>query len=633
MSHPAVASHSVSRPAWKFGASMRKPGSWWWSRRTSTPLFPRAGAFVLCAALLGCTASKPADERQDRGTLPTAGAVGVFGLRAAGETLAAVPSGFGLGMPAAGYHYVWQRCMDAACSSTIAVGTDAQTYPLVDADVDGFIRAGVYASNTCASGCGSSATVYSEANVVAGSAPTAGTVSLSGTWTVGSTLTAVPSGFAPGAPAGSLHYVWQRCSDAGCTSTTPVGTDGPTYTLAAADVDGRVRAGVHASNTCGSGCGSSATAYSTPTLVPGTAPTAGTVSISGIPWESLTAVPSDFTLGTPEASYHYVWQRCPDATCTSATPVGTDSPTYTPDAAGADGGRFIRAGMYASNDCVSRCGTTATIYSDATVVPGTFPVWGWVSVSGTWALGETLTADAVDFTLGTPAGSLHHLWQRCTELDCVEPLDVGAGPTYTLGNDDVNGFIRAGVYAENECASGCGTTTTAFSQPKLLLDVEWAHWHMPDSSFGCSSGTAPIPCPSSGEDGYGQDGNYLTAIDTFQTTAGTVLDWTTILYWQRAVPEATFTWTEATEYCAALTLDGEAAWRLPTYIELISIVDLGTSNPAVSAYAFSGTPAEAFWSSSPDAINAPYSAWAVDFGNGAAIIAPTGIANRVRCVR
>ncbi len=173
-------------------------------RAASVRMFGSAIAIALCTALAGCSASKSADD-QGAGTLPTAGTVSISGTTAVGQTLTAVPSGFTMGTPAGSYHYVWQRCADSGCASTTDVGTDSPTYTLAEPDVGFYVWVNVYVSNTCASGCGSSATVYSEPTVMPGTMPTAGTVSISGTWAFGQTLTAVPSGFTLGTPTGSYH--------------------------------------------------------------------------------------------------------------------------------------------------------------------------------------------------------------------------------------------------------------------------------------------------------------------------------------------------------------------------------------------------------------------------------------------
>jgi len=95
------------------------------------------------------------------GQPPTSGGASFTGTMDVGKTMTASASGFGLGDPAAGYHYVWQRCTSSSCTSVTNIGTDASSYKLVSGDAGKYIRVGIYASNSCFSNCGTSQTVYS----------------------------------------------------------------------------------------------------------------------------------------------------------------------------------------------------------------------------------------------------------------------------------------------------------------------------------------------------------------------------------------------------------------------------------------------------------------------------------------
>jgi hypothetical protein len=78
---------------------------------------------------------------------------------------------------------------------------------------------------------------------------------------------------------------------------------------------------------------------------------------------------------------------------------------------------------------------------------------------------------------------------------------------------------------------------------------------------------------------------------------GTVTDNVTGLMWQQASPLSGYAWADAVAYCSTLTLAGHSDWRLPTLIELYSIVDIGqpTMLQAISTYFSSG---DLIWSSS-----------------------------------
>jgi hypothetical protein len=113
---------------------------------------------------------------------------------------------------------------------------------------------------------------------------------------------------------------------------------------------------------------------------------------------------------------------------------------------------------------------------------------------------------------------------------------------------------------------------------------------------------------------------------------GTVTDKVTGLMWQQTVPAGTYTWEQAKAYCPTLTLAGHSDWRLPTRIELVSIVDFGRRAPAIDTTYFPSTPSNLFWSSSPLAGLSSY-AWVVIFETGFSYSYGVSSSNWVRCVR
>jgi hypothetical protein len=80
---------------------------------------------------------------------------------------------------------------------------------------------------------------------------------------------------------------------------------------------------------------------------------------------------------------------------------------------------------------------------------------------------------------------------------------------------------------------------------------------------------------------------------------GTITDNVTGLIWQKAVAPGTYTRAQALAYCqTTLALANHNDWRVPSYIELVSVVDHGRSNPSINTTFFPSPSGAWFWSSS-----------------------------------
>lgn len=121
--------------------------------------------------------------------------------------------------------------------------------------------------------------------------------------------------------------------------------------------------------------------------------------------------------------------------------------------------------------------------------------------------------------------------------------------------------------------------------------------------------------------------------DTSQ--AGVVLDKVTGLTWQATVSTNTYTWADAKAYCASLSLSGFKDWRLPSRIELVSIIDftIAKPGPVLDSTAFPGAPNTIFWTSSPQALYETTSAWYIEFDNGFPFYDQMTVLHSARCVR
>src|ERR1039457_4653090 len=210
----------------------------------------------------------------------------------------------------------------------------------------------------------------------------------------------------------------------------------------------------------------------------------------------------------------------------------------------------------------------------------------------------------------------------CTNGACSGP--VGSATCCT--NACTSGATCLSSTSLQTCAvgaNGCtasSTTTCSTGQvcerggTASCADPNWDEWPIPNSQVDVTAGAPNL-------ESYTNNGD------------GTVTDNITGLMWQQAVPSATYTWALAVAYCSTtLTLAGYSDWRLPSAIELMSIVDLGQSNPSINGTYFPSTPSTVFWSSSPVA-GSPSLAWYVPSYLGNTSSNAITLAANVRCVR
>jgi hypothetical protein len=164
--------------------------------------------------------------------------------------------------------------------------------------------------------------------------------------------------------------------------------------------------------------------------------------------------------------------------------------------------------------------------------------------------------------------------------------------------------------------SACGSSTVCERYaPAACADPEWAEWPAPNSATDVAAG-APNP------EGYTINGD------------GTVTDKVTGLMWQQTLSTQKLAWSAAVAACPTLTLGGYGDWRLPTGIELLSLVDYSApgAGPYINTTAFPGTPSGVFWSSTPTATDST-KARSVGFDTGGSGDQDNTQVDNVRCVR
>jgi hypothetical protein len=130
----------------------------------------------------------------------------------------------------------------------------------------------------------------------------------------------------------------------------------------------------------------------------------------------------------------------------------------------------------------------------------------------------------------------------------------------------------------------------------------------------------------------------------FDVNSQSITDNFTLLVWQRQAPAQTMIFASAVSYCSGLSLDNGSSWRVPSYKELLTLVDEsphleyqgGALVPvAIDGHAFPPPTLvnHYYWSSSPSLADTS-SAYVVDFGTGMAHTSSMtqGDVDYVRCV-
>ena len=203
---------------------------------------------------------------------------------------------------------------------------------------------------------------------------------------------------------------------------------------------------------------------------------------------------------------------------------------------------------------------------------------------------------------------------------CTNTCTIGAAPAcLSTSSTQIQACATGGNGCTALSATACssGLVCERYATP-ACVDPNWAEWPVPNDV------TEDPGSPNAAS--YTDNGN------------GTVTDNVTGLVWQQSAPSTTFTWGSASAsgtaqyYCATLTLAGYSDWRLPSVIELSSLVDTADHFPALNTTYFIDGQQTYFWSSTPLA-GSSTSAWEVYFAIGDMSNMDGSTANSARCVR
>jgi hypothetical protein len=183
-------------------------------------------------------------------------------------------------------------------------------------------------------------------------------------------------------------------------------------------------------------------------------------------------------------------------------------------------------------------------------------------------------------------------------------------------------------------SSGCINWATTHTCPgddvcerhgtPACVDPNWAEWPIPNSSLDVEEGA-----PLSSQQTFSESTDSTTATDAV-----------TGLVWQLGVGGPMSNQSDAEDYCRTLTLPAGSQttdWRLPTIIELASLVDItaASESSGPSTILPGGIAAAVYWSMTAVAPSGTGLGWAVDFssGGGESVNISVGTLMNVLCVR
>ena len=205
------------------------------------------GVAVVVALLVSPVGSARTHVAPSNTALPV-----ITGFPAVGQTLT-TSDGTWDGTPAPTFTYQWLRCPASGgqpdgSDCAVISGATANTYGPATGDVGFTLRAQVTASNTDGQ---AKATSNATALVVAQAGPpNTSPPTISGTTTVGSTLTANPGTWT--GTSITFTYQWQRCDTAGANCSPITNATNTTYVLANEDAGHTLRVAVTATDADGS---------------------------------------------------------------------------------------------------------------------------------------------------------------------------------------------------------------------------------------------------------------------------------------------------------------------------------------------------------------------------------------------
>ncbi|MBD2109572.1 DUF4347 domain-containing protein [Nodosilinea sp. FACHB-13] len=281
-------------------------------------------------------------------------------------------------------------------------------------------------------------------------------VTLSGAPQQNSILTANTSNLVDLDGLGVLNYQWQQSSD-GITWTTIVGATASTFTLAQGQVGQFVRARVSYVD----GFGAAEEVFSAPTASKianvNDLPTGGVTLTGNAEQGSLLTATASASFGDLDGlgTLNYQWQQSTDG-ITWTTIAGATASTFTLTQGQVN--QFVRSQVSYTDGG----GKAELVNSNATaakVANVSYAPTGSVTIDGTVAQGQILTANTSNLSDADGLGTLSYQWQQSTDGVTWTTIAEATASTFTLTQGQVNQFVRSQV----SYTDGDGTAESVLS--------------------------------------------------------------------------------------------------------------------------------------------------------------------------
>ncbi|MBE7412453.1 MAG: DUF1566 domain-containing protein [Leptospiraceae bacterium] len=220
--------------------------------------------------------------------------------------------------------------------------------------------------------------------------------------------------------------------------------------------------------------------------------------------------------------------------------------------------------------------------------------------------GHYVTPQTIILSTNTPGANIYYTLDESTPTIHSRQYSTGI-PIWQISGKTIKAF-----------ASKIGMTESP------IVESKFSYPPLKTGQTSCYDGVNnPVACGSY----QGQDAQENQGVSRSYTDNGnyTITDNTTGLVWQKCsggqnndstcsgIANLT-NWTDANNYCNTLTLSGKN-WRLPTYIELSTIVEHSMNPLPINLTNFPNTIAGHYWTKTNYLFDLSY-AWVVNFSGG-----------------